>query len=82
MTSSSPPRHAVFDPTTEIFATDATNRYVLEGKTFRDAYCEVKVNLEQVDLEDPHENIQGKIHLGAPGNLGLDILEKRLAEWA
>lgn len=66
----------------DIFATDIVNRYVIEGKTFRDAYREVKNNLDKVDVEDPQENIHGKTHLGATGNLGLDILERRLEEWA
>ncbi|MCP4396115.1 MAG: argininosuccinate lyase [bacterium] len=70
---------AAFSP--EIFATDAVNRSVMEGSTFRDAYREVKANLENVTTEDPQENIRNKPHLGATGNLGLDLLEKRLAEW-
>ena len=65
----------------EIFATDAANRYVMEGKTFRDAYREVKANIDKVEAEDPTENIRSKTHLGATGNLGLDLLEKRLEEW-
>lgn len=71
---------AAFSP--DIFATDVVNRYVLEGKTFRDAYQEIKRNLDSVDTEDPQENINGKTHLGATGNLGLDVLEKRLKEWS
>ena len=70
---------AAFSP--EIFATDAANRYVMDGKTFRDAYQEVKANLDKVDAEDPYENIRNKTHLGATGNLGLDLLEMRLKEW-
>lgn len=70
---------AAFSP--EIFATDAANRYVMEGKTFRDAYREIKANIDKVEAEDPSENIRSKTHLGATGNLGLDLLEKRLEEW-
>ena len=66
----------------DLFATDEVNRYVMEGKTFRDAYREVKANLDKVDVEDPQENIHAKTHLGATGNLGLDVLEKRLEEWS
>ena len=70
---------AAFSP--DIFATDVVNRYVMEGKTFRDAYKEIKSNLESVETEDAQENINSKTHLGATGNLGLDVLEKRLKEW-
>ena len=48
------------------------------GKTFRDAYQEIKRNLDSVDTEDALDNITEKTHLGATGNLGLDVLEKRL----
>lgn len=65
----------------DIFATDEVNRYVGEGKTFRDAYRDVKANLGAVKVEDPLENIQGKKHLGATGNLGLEVLSARLQDW-
>ncbi|MCM8535682.1 MAG: lyase family protein [Lentisphaeraceae bacterium] len=65
----------------DIFATDVVNRYVMEGKTFRDAYKEIKSNLNSVETEDAQENINNKTHLGATANLGLDILEQRLSEW-
>ncbi len=71
---------AAFSP--EIFSTDTANRAVLEGTTFRDAYREIKANLGSVAAEDPEENIRNKTHLGAPGNLRLDLLEKRLTEWS
>ena len=71
---------AAFSP--DIFATDVVNRYVLEGKTFRDAYQEIKRNLDSVETEDPLENITQKTHLGATGNLGLDVLEERLKSWS
>ena len=67
---------ACFD--TDIYATDLVNRQVMEGKTFRDAYIEVKKSLVSVELEDPQENIDGKTHLGAPGNPGLNVLAERL----
>ncbi|MCM8541382.1 MAG: lyase family protein [Lentisphaeraceae bacterium] len=65
----------------DIFATDVVNRYVMEGKTFRDAYREIKANLASVENEDALQNIKEKTHLGATGNLGLDILEQRLKDW-
>ena len=67
---------ACFD--TDIYATDLVNRQVMEGKTFRDAYIEVKKSLDSVELEDPQDNINGKTHLGAPGNPGLEVLAERL----
>ncbi|MCH2206470.1 MAG: hypothetical protein MK132_11430 [Lentisphaerales bacterium] len=70
---------AAFSP--DIFATDVVNRYVMQGKTFRDAYKEIKSNLKSVETEDPQENINSKTHLGATGNLGLDVLADRLKEW-
>ena len=63
---------------TDIFATDVVNRHVMEGKTFRDAYIEIKKSLDSVELEDPQENIDNKKHLGATGNLALDQLKKLL----
>ncbi len=65
----------------DIYATDLVNRQVIEGKTFRDAYIEVKKSLDSVELEDPYENVKRKTHLGAPGNPGLDILKERLANF-
>ncbi len=70
---------AAFSP--DIFATDVVNRHVLQGNSFRDAYQEVKRNLEAVTVEDPLENIKSKTHLGATGNLGLKQLENRLRNW-
>lgn len=67
--------------TPEIFATDVVNRAVEEGRTFRDAYKEIKSSLKDVNTEDPLENIQKKTHLGATGNLGLEVLENRLKAW-
>ena len=64
----------------DIFATDLTNRYVMQGATFRDAYIQVKKALESVEAEDPATNIRSKTHLGAPGNIGVEVLAKRLDE--
>ncbi|PID60396.1 argininosuccinate lyase [candidate division KSB3 bacterium] len=70
---------AAFSP--EIFATDAVNRSVTAGKTFRDAYRDIKAQLGSVEAEDPAQNIRSKTHLGATGKLGLDLLEARLKSW-
>ena len=71
--------------TPEVFATDRVLEMVKEGKPFRDAYRDVAQSLDQTEMEDPRENISKKTHMGATGNLGLDLAQKRLAEeraWA
>lgn len=65
----------------EIFAADLANKLVKEGKTFRDAYIEVGNNLKSMKMVDIDKNIREKTHLGATGNLGLDILEKKLSAY-
>ena len=67
---------ASFD--SDIFSTDEVNRQVIAGKTFRDAYQEVKKSLDKVTLENPKDNIKSKKHLGATGNLGLEKLQEQL----
>lgn len=56
----------------EIFATDAANRLVMDGLSFRDAYRQVGENLDKLENENILENIKGKKHKGATGNLCLD----------
>jgi len=72
--------------TPEVFATDRVLDLVREGVPFREAYRRVAASLEETAMEDPVRNIlEKKTHQGAPGNLGLDLAEKRLAEerdWA
>ncbi len=64
--------------TAELFAADRANELVKNGMSFREAYLEVKENLDQLDTEDLDKNLKSKKHLGATGNLGLEILEKEL----
>lgn len=64
----------------EVYATDRVLELVKEGIPFRDAYKEVGINLELLNNKDPVQNIKSKTHIGATGNLGLDIIEKRLKE--
>jgi len=68
--------------TPALFATDRVLELVGEGMAFRDAYRKVAAELDQVEVADPRENIRGKTHLGATGNLGLDLSEERIGEWA
>ena len=71
--------------TPEVFSTDRVLELVKKGKPFRDAYREVAKTLDATKMEDPRQNILGKKHLGATGNLGLDLAAKRVADerdWA
>lgn len=70
--------------TQELFATDKVLELVQKGVPFRQAYQDVAQTLEAVSHEDPVKNIQAKTHLGAPGNLGIDISTKlidQLQQW-
>ena len=62
----------------EVFAADAANELVGDGMPFRDAYRKVGLDLDGLSERDPVENIKSKTHLGAPGNLALDVLAGRL----
>jgi len=64
--------------TSEVFATDRALDMVKAGIPFRDAYKQVALSLEKTAMEDPRENIRKKVHLGATGNLGLDLARSRL----
>lgn len=64
--------------TPELFATDHVLTLVREGKPFRDAYKEVALNPQKITMQDPVENILSKQHLGATGNLGLEMDRNRL----
>ncbi|HAV43488.1 TPA: argininosuccinate lyase [bacterium] len=66
----------------DIFAADEALRLVRQGMTFRDAYQEVAKHLERLEASDPKENILSKTHLGAPGNLGLEVTKERMDEAA
>ena len=69
----------------EVFATDRVMKLVKDGMPFRDAYREVAKSLDRTEMEDPVANIRNKTHLGATGNLGLDLARERAAaerDWA
>lgn len=57
----------------ELFATDYALSLVQKGQPFREAYKQVALNPDAVPLENPIENINKKQHLGATGNLGLEL---------
>ncbi len=55
----------------EVYATDRALELVAQGLPFRDAYHQVKANLDQLAGYDPDAALAAKRHLGAP--LGLDF---------
>ena len=68
----------------DLLATDRAVELAKEGVPFRDAYRQVKLELQQPVEESDREqkikeSLQARISLGAPGNLGLSILGERLA---
>lgn len=67
--------------TPEIYATDLVNNAVKSGKSFRESYQEVKKSLDSVSSMDPYKNIEEKRHLGAIGNIGLELFEQRLNDF-
>jgi argininosuccinate lyase len=56
-----------------VFATDRAIELVAGGVPFRDAYNDVKSNLEQLEEVDPAEALAKKTHLGA--SMGIDWKE-------
>ncbi|HLX53292.1 MAG TPA: argininosuccinate lyase [Aquella sp.] len=72
----------------DVFATDATLNLVNNGMPFRDAYLQIAqqlntkqhpaMEIDQPNINDPLQNILAKTHMGATGNLGLDIAKQRI----
>lgn len=77
----------------DVFATDAVLELVKNGIPFRDAYLKIAQQLianqsdavvlntnqcNQLNVIDPLKNILSKTHIGATGNLGLDIAKQRI----
>lgn len=62
---------AAFSP--DIFATDEAYDRVLGGKSFRDAYREVGLNLDKLAGRDPGATIRTRKSTGTAGNLRLDV---------
>lgn len=59
--------------TPELFATDQVLKLTGEGMPFRDAYKQVAKDPDTISTNDPVANILSKKHLGATGNLGIEI---------
>jgi argininosuccinate lyase len=55
----------------DVYATDRALELVAQGMPFRDAYHQVKANLDQLAGFDPDAALAAKRHMGAP--LGLDF---------
>ncbi len=63
-----------------IFMADVANEMVVKQEVpFRDAYVQAKDKLEHLDI-DLQENLNSKISLGAPGNLGLGNYHAKLIQ--
>ena len=65
--------------TPEIFATDEALRLVASGKSFRDAYKEVGLNLKKLKNEDPVAALKKRTSLGTSGNLNLKYAKETAA---
>jgi len=57
--------------TAEMFANHEANKLVKQGMSFRDAYQQVKENLDKLEVHDPVKAIKEVNSLGGPGNLSL-----------
>jgi len=66
--------------TPELFATDRALELVQQGVPFRDAYRQVATGLDSLECPDPAASILARTHLGATGNLGLDLSRNRLRD--
>lgn len=62
----------------ELFATDQALSLAFEGIPFREAYKQVSRQINQLPAADPVENILSKTHMGATGNLGLDLCMEQI----
>jgi len=69
---------AAFTP--DVFATDRALELVGQGMPFRDAYREVKKDIESLSARDPKEAIALKTHVGATAGLALGDMEFRARE--
>jgi argininosuccinate lyase len=60
--------------TPDIYATDKALELVASGMSFRDAYKQVGLHLEDVDALDPKASVHSRTYTGTSGNLRLDKL--------
>jgi argininosuccinate lyase len=74
---------AAFTP--GVFATDVALELVAGGMPFRDAYQQVRSNLEALASEDPDKALAKKRHLGTTGGLDFNLYRARIQQtrqWA
>ena len=64
--------------TPDLFAVDAVIDKVKAGVPLRQAYRQVKANLDQIPVPDVEAALRARSHLGGPGNLQLDALQAQL----
>ncbi|MEO9872064.1 argininosuccinate lyase [Ekhidna sp.] len=62
----------------ELYAADEAYELVKKGIPFREAYKEIGNNLDNLTMKDTSAHIKKSSHLGSTGNLGLEVLKKRL----
>jgi len=62
-----------------VFATDRALELVAAGVPFRDAYNDVKENLDALGSVDPKAAIKSKVHEGASAGLDFGAMKKRAA---
>lgn len=63
----------------ECFATDRAVDLAVSGVPFREAYRQVAAEIASLPRGDAAASLAARVSLGAPGNLGLDEIERRLA---
>jgi argininosuccinate lyase len=63
-----------------VFATDVALRKVAAGTPWREAYHQVRDNLEALSAEDPDAAVAAKTHAGATAGLDWDLYAVRLAK--
>jgi argininosuccinate lyase len=68
-----------------VFATDVALELVASGMPFRDAYQQVRANLEALASEDPDKAIAKKTHEGGTAGLDFTLYRARIRharQWA
>ena len=63
-----------------VFATDMALRKVAAGVPWREAYHQVRDNLEALSAEDPDAAVAAKTHAGATAGLDWELYAARLAK--
>lgn len=66
--------------TPDIYATDKALELVTDGASFRDAYREVGLSLDELKSRDPVESLLSRTYQGTTGNLMLEESRKNCAE--